>query len=1100
MSMKTRCWSSSETGHRKPETSISRRSRAGRQSALLPLLLAALKRSTYTGREWFSAAFRADLLPFDGGVFMQFSRAGLILLVLVACAARESRTRAAEPQYPPILVAPTEPLSPEEQLQKFHLPPGFKIELVAAEPQIHKPMNLSFDGASRMYVTSSLEYPFPVPAGQSGRDIVSVLEDRDGDGQAEVAKELITGLNIPIGVTPIAGGVIYYSIPNIYLWMGDPDTASPRPGGSGAKDSRLLYSEFGFRDTHGMASSFTPWLDGWIYCTHGFANSSEVSGADGKKVAMNSGNTFRIRADGSHAEQVTHGQVNPFGLSFDPLGNLYSADCHTLPIYQLLRGAWYPSFGKPHDGLGFGPTMIDHNHGSTGIGGVAYYAADHFPPEYRDTVFIGNPVTGRVNHDRLEPHGSTYQAIEQPDFVSCDDPWFRPVHLKVGPDGALYILDFYNKIIGHYEVPLMHPGRDRFRGRIWRVVYAGVDGKAPPPSRMANLGKLSSDELIERLGDANLTVRLLASEELASRADTLPIDKLLPAEASETGALRRAHGLWLAERRAAGGLSDEAVERLAADPSRLVRVHLLKALAERENWAKSDRQLDLAGLVRSKLSDADAFVRRAAADALGRHPQSESIEPLLSLWASTPADDTHLIHVVRMSLRDHLLSPGMYEKVKPLLESQTDDAARLADVSLGVRTTDSAAFLLSYLQSNPKDELRLPEYVHDAARYLPLAQMPQLIGWAEARSKSDLPLAKQFVLEVQRASQERQSPLPEGFRPWAVEITKSLLSASEQSQVQGGLELAKELRTKDLYGELAALTSTEARFADLRPAAMEACATNDAEQSIALLSQILGNIDETAPLRQLAAALLANLNQNSARQELIKHLRTASDRTAIAIAAALASQADGAEMLLTDIVAGKASARLLQEPAVQERLRAAKVADLDARLAKLTAGLPPADERINQLLAARREGFGRVQPNAELGKAVFTKICAACHRISGQGGKVGPDLDGIGLRGPERLMEDMLDPSRNVDQAFRSTVLNTTDGRTITGLLLRNDGAVLVVADAQGKEVRIPESDVDERAVTNLSPMPGNVADLVPEADFYHLLAYLLKQRQKAPQ
>ncbi len=83
--------------------------------------------------------------------------------------------------------------------------------------------------------------------------------------------------------------------------------------------------------------------------------------------------------------------------------------------------------------------MINHNHGSTGIGGVAYYAADHFPPEYRDTVFIGNPVTGRVNHDRFEPHGSSYQAIEQPDFITCDDPWFRPVHLKLGPDGALYI-------------------------------------------------------------------------------------------------------------------------------------------------------------------------------------------------------------------------------------------------------------------------------------------------------------------------------------------------------------------------------------------------------------------------------------------------------------------------------------------------------------------------------------------------------------------------------------------------------------------------------------------------------------------------------------
>ncbi|HXT58607.1 MAG TPA: HEAT repeat domain-containing protein, partial [Pirellulales bacterium] len=594
-------------------------------------------------------------------------------LCLLSIALCTSLAPAAEPQYPAILVAPTGPLSPKEQLEKFHVPPGFVVQLVAAEPQIHKPMNLNFDGQGRMYVTSSLEYPFPVKPGEAGRDIVSVLEDRDGDGRAEIVKELVTGLNIPIGVTPIAGGVIYHSIPNIYLWQGDPGKDGPQAGGSGAKGSTLLYHEIGFRDTHGMTNSFTRWIDGWIYCSHGFNNDSTVRGDDGREVKMNSGNTYRIRADGSRAEQVTHGQVNPFGLCFDPLGNEYSADCHTLPIYQLLRGAWYPSFGKPHDGLGYGPTMIGHNHGSTGIAGVVYYAADHFPPEYRDTVFIGNPVTGKVNHDRLEAHGSSYQAIEQPDFVSCDDPWFRPVDLKLGPDGALYILDFYNKIIGHYEVPLQHPGRDRFRGRIWRVVYTGVDGKAAPPRKMPDLAKLTADELIERLGDPNLTVRVLASEELCSRKAPPPLplgEGRGEGDASETAAVRKSHGLWIVERTTKGGLSEEQIERLAADASRIVRVHLVKALAERPEW--TSEKFDLAALVRGKLSDEDAFVRRAAADALGRHPRIESVEPLLKLWAATPADDTHLIHVVRMSLRDHLLSPGMYADIERLAGIEKD--------------------------------------------------------------------------------------------------------------------------------------------------------------------------------------------------------------------------------------------------------------------------------------------------------------------------------------------------------------------------------------------------------------------------------------------
>ena len=232
---------------------------------------------------------------------------------------------------------------------------------------------------------------------------------------------------------------------------------------------------------------------------------------------MNSGNTYRMRPDGSHAEYVTHGQVNPFGLAFDPLGNLYSCDCHSRPVYQLLRGAWYPSFGKPDDGLGFGPDMVTHDHGSTGIAGISYYAADQFPEAYRGTVFIGNVVTNRINHDRIEWHGSTPKGIEQPDFVWSEDNWFRPVDIELGPDGALYIADFYNRIIGHYEVELTHPGRDRTSGRIWRIVYRGTDGKgAPPPSSVDRINASVAD-LIADLGHVNLSVRLTAANQLAGR-------------------------------------------------------------------------------------------------------------------------------------------------------------------------------------------------------------------------------------------------------------------------------------------------------------------------------------------------------------------------------------------------------------------------------------------------------------------------------------------------------------------------------------------------------------------------------------------------------
>ncbi len=147
------------------------------------------------------------------------------------------------------------------------------------------------------------------------------------------------------------------------------------------------------------------------------------------------------------------------------------------------------------------------------------------------------------------------------------------------------------------------------------------------------------------------------------------------------------------------------------------------------------------------------------------------------------------------------------------------------------------------------------------------------------------------------------------------------------------------------------------------------------------------------------------------------------------------------------------------------------------------------------MIAARRQLIADGHPDVVAGAAVFEKHCAACHRIGDKGAKVGPNLDGVGIRGAERLLEDILDPSRNVDQAFRTTQVVTADGRSLAGLALREEGNILVLADAQGKEVRVPLDEIEERVVSPLSVMPANVAELVSEADFVHLIGYLQTQR-----
>jgi putative heme-binding domain-containing protein len=397
------------------------------------------------------------------------------------------------------LVRETEPLSPEAELASFSVAEGFEIGLFAAEPMINKPINLAVDEHGRVWVSSTVEYPYAAAKDRwsdalgtrvrDSRDAIKILEDTDGDGRADKVIDFADGLNIPTGVLPWhrpehSSGCIAWSIPNIW-YFADTD-------GDGQADHReVLFGPLGYeRDTHGMCSSFRLGADGWVYATHGFNNTSVIRAKDGSEIELHSGNVFRFRPDGSRVEVWSRGQVNPFGLAFDRRGNLYSADCHSAPIYQLIGGAVYPSFGKPHDGLGFGPTMIEHSHGSTGIAGIVFLDRRTWGQAWDDHILIGNPVTSRVNLDHIHFTGTTPRAEEKPDFIVSDDPWFRPVDLALAPDGALFVADFYNRIIGHYEVPLDHPGRDRERGRIWRIVRKGETAKPEPfspPATPANL-------------------------------------------------------------------------------------------------------------------------------------------------------------------------------------------------------------------------------------------------------------------------------------------------------------------------------------------------------------------------------------------------------------------------------------------------------------------------------------------------------------------------------------------------------------------------------------------------------------------------------------
>jgi putative heme-binding domain-containing protein len=982
-------------------------------------------------------------------------------------------------------IASTPPRTPEDERKTFHLPPGFEAQLVACEPDIRKPINIAFDPAGRLWVTQSVEYPFPAPPGKKAKDALKILSDFGPDGRARKITTFADDLNIPIGVLPIGDGALVYSIPNIYRMR---DTR-----GTGMADQReVLYATYGFGDTHGMTGEFQWGFDGWVYACHGFANTSTIKAKDGSSIKMHSGNTYRIKTDGSRVEQWTWGQVNPFGLAFDPLGNLYSADCHSRPIYQLLRGAYYPSFGKPHDGLGFGPEMLTHDHGSTAIAGIAYYAATQFPKEFRDNIFIGNVVTNRINRDRLERHGSTSKGIAMPDFLASDDPWFRPVDIKLGPDGALWVADFYTRIIGHYEVPLKHPLRTTEHGRIWRIVYRGPDGRAAPPPPPVSRAETGVAELVKDLDDPNLTVRLTATHELVRRggeAGMAAVHRALTRQ--QYGPHLRAHALWVLERQGKAGLA--TLDTAAADTDPLVRVHAMRVLSERKELPKEERALALTGL-----KDRDAFVQRAAAEALGQHPRADNLRPLLDLKHAVPAADTHLLHMTRMALRNQLKPAATWKQVGQTRWDERD-ARALADVCPGVHTAEAAHFLLAHLRRYGEPNDRLVRYVHHIARYATAPNFArELVDHLRQTHARDLGLQAALYKAVHHGTQERGAKQPAVVSAWANDLAGKLLASRNDPDVRAGVEIAGLVKNEAMFGLVAGLAADRTAPEANRRAALSALPAIDPGRAVAPLARVLADAGEPLPLREQAAGSLASANRPEAHAKLLEALQTAPARLATAFATGLAGSGPGAEKLLDAVAAGKASARLLQEPAVGVRLRQTKVPGLRERLAKLTRGLPPADERLQRLIDQRRAAFRKAKTDVALGEKVFTKSCASCHQIANKGTRIGPQLDGIGLRGLDRLLEDILDPNRNVDQAFRATTLTLTSGQQVVGLLLREEGAVLVMADAQGKEVRVARNDVDQKRISPLSPMPANFGEQITEAELSHLLAYLLAQQAPA--
>ena len=909
-----------------------------------------------------------------------------------------------------------------------------------------------------------------------------ILSDFKADGRAGKNEVFADGLSMPDAVAPYKNGAVVFSIPNI-VRLQDTD-------GDGKADRRdVVVGPFATRDTHNLANNFRRGFDGWMYGGQGVANDSAMKGSDGRAFRM-SGGTFRFLPDGRSIQKFGDGQANVFGLCFDPLGNLFTSDCHSMPIYQNIFGGFYPVFGKPHDGLGYAPQMLWHNHGSTAISGLANCDEPMWPAEFQGNFFLGNVVTSRVNRDRIEEHGSTKIAKEMPDIVSSRDPWFRPVDVQLGPDGALYIADFYNRVIAHVEVPLNHPGRDRKSGRIWRMMRLGADGK-PMLRERPDFTKLSVAENVARLSDPSLSHRLAVLNFLADQGGEEVIAAVRKAAQNKKADLNlKAGALWILER--LGALTDAELSAAAKDSERLIRTHALRILVERANWKPSEL-----AMVIDATKDPDGYVARAAADGLARHPSPTHIPTLLALRQRAPEEDTHLVYQARKALRDQLLLAESFEFVGKQMLSDAD-ARAIADVALALPSPGAAAFFAKYLAKFPANGKPNKEWVRHIARFGDVASMDALADSLAANSAYDPDTQLDLFQAIRQGTEQRGMKPGDKMKTWAGKLALRLLETTtppNPARQKAAAELAAKLQLSEMEKPLSTIALATSGDIEARSACLRALLSLNAANHLREAEAFLNDASLPVERRAEIAQALAKLNSAESRKLLAQSLRQAPERFAIIIASALCGSGEGADALMQAVTDGQAPAALLAQRAIKDKLLAVRPKSAN-QIAALTAKLSPNSDRLQKIAKERAAAFPKTA-SAEEGAKVFQTQCVACHSIAGKGGRVGPELDGIGHRGLERLCEDVLDPNRNVDRVFRYSIVTLKNGTAITGLFRREEGALLVFVDAAGKELTVEKSEITQRTESETSLMPEIFADLLPPADFQNLLAFLLSQSTK---
>ena len=942
---------------------------------------------------------------------------------------------------------------PMKQMESFILDEGLEINLFASDPMMAKPIGMNWDEQGRLWVVSSRLYPHIKP-GQRSDDQVIVLEDKNGDGVADKSSVFAENLLIPTGIMPGDGGV-YVANSTEILFMEDLD-------GDLKEDKRtVVLSGFGTEDTHHIIHSFKGAPDGMMYFNQSIYIHSHVETPHGVRRLM-AGGIWHYRPETGKLEVFSRGFVNSWGHIFDRYGQSFATDgAYGEGINYVFPGSvFFTAYNSKRILRGLNP-------GQPKQCGLEIINSSHFPDSWQGNLITNDFRGHRVNRFIISDSGSGFVSRQAKDLIRTNHKSFRPIDVKIGPDGALYIADWYNPIIQHGEVDFRDPRRDHVHGRIWRVTH-----KDRQLSKFPKLINAQTASVVEHLRSPDGVTRHFAKRQLRQRPRSEVVSELKRLGGrDDLDAEDKLEILW----------ANQAINHVNEGLLKVLlnsKDHRIRSAAVRVVYHWKDELNAPLSLVSGAINDDHPRVRLEAISTLRNIGTAQAFNLIMD--AFDKEIDSNIDFALWLAARElksvwlplleegKLKIKGRHKALQFILKaSEEPEALKLLAGSLSSTDLKGAGFReLSSLyadlgDSKDIDLLYASAFVEGREKEDRNHVFNELIRVFKDRSIQPTQKREQELLKLVRSGNEAGTMLS---GTWKIEGVKAIL-------IKWLNDDEKNILAVTALGEIGDVSSRKTLIkiiddnetnVETKAHAITAIARSNLLQSAAYASELMSEAKTPKPVKTILEFFLTRKDGPNFLADAISGKKMNTNVAGEAVRMTIAS--------------GGETKKLIQELSKAGSLQTVQ------------AGL--SDSEMSELMnLVKSEG------SPQRGEEIYRRsqlLCQSCHAIAGAGGAIGPDLVSLGSSAPiDYIVDSLLEPAKKIKEGYHTTVVTTKQGEVITGGLVRDSDSELVLRMVDGSFKNIKTSVIEKKEISPVSLMPPGLTASLRKDEFIDLMSFL---------